>query len=122
MKVTYDKYYQTENLFGDPYPELITFFGNLSTQGKLLDLGCGQGRDAIPLARLGFEVTAIDNSAVGIDQLNQIALDDKLTLRGKVLDIYEYDNFDEFQYVLLDSMFHFSKNDIEKLYEYRTLQ
>lgn len=26
MTVTYDKYYQTENLFGEPYPELIEFF------------------------------------------------------------------------------------------------
>jgi len=25
MRVTYDKYYQTENLFGNPYPELIFF-------------------------------------------------------------------------------------------------
>ncbi len=25
MTVTYDKYYQTENLFGEPYLELIEF-------------------------------------------------------------------------------------------------
>lgn len=26
MNITYDKYYQTENLFAKPYPELIDFF------------------------------------------------------------------------------------------------
>lgn len=26
MKVTYDKYYQPEDLFGETYPELIGFF------------------------------------------------------------------------------------------------
>lgn len=54
MTATYDKYYQTENLFGDPYPELIEFFANYPKKGKVLDLGCGQGRDAIAIAQLGY--------------------------------------------------------------------
>lgn len=41
MTVTYDKYYQTENLFGDPYPELIKFLTDYPKKGKVLDLGCG---------------------------------------------------------------------------------
>ena len=62
MKVEYDEYYQTENLFGAPYPELLTFYSAIKQKGKLLDLGCGQGRDAIALAKIGFEVTGIDYS------------------------------------------------------------
>ena len=73
MAVTYDKYYKTENLFGQPYPELLAFFTEYPKKGNVLDLGCGQGRDAIPLARLGFDVTGIDNSSVGIAQMNRIA-------------------------------------------------
>ena len=73
MTVSYDKYYQTKNLFGDPYPELIEFFTDHPEKGKVLDLGCGQGRDAIALARLGYSVTGIDNSQVGIDQMIRIA-------------------------------------------------
>ena len=71
MKVQYDKYYQTENLFGRPYPELIEFYSNIKKKGKLLDLGYGQGRDSIALAKLGFTVTGIDYSKVGIEQLNK---------------------------------------------------
>lgn len=37
MPVTYDKYYQTENLFGEPYPELIEFFAEYPRKGKVLD-------------------------------------------------------------------------------------
>lgn len=114
MKVEYDKYYQTENLFGAPYPELLDFYSTIKNKGKLLDLGCGQGRDAIALASIGFEVVGIDYSKVGIAQLNKIAKERKLSIHGIVGDIYEYSNFDEFDFILLDSMFHFNKRDKEK--------
>ncbi len=114
MTVTYDKYYQTENLFGEPYPELIEFFTEFPNKGKLLDLGCGQGRDAIALARLGYSVTGIDNSRVGIDQMNEFGQNEKLNLVGQIGDIYAFDRFNEFDIILMDSMFHFAKKDKEK--------
>lgn len=118
MAVTYDTYYQTENLFGNPYPELIAFFSEYPQKGKILDLGCGQGRDAIPLARLGFTVVGIDNSKVGIEQMNEIAKIENLNLKGKITDVFEFDDFAEFNFVLLDSMFHFAKNDRKKETEF----
>ncbi len=114
MKVTYDKYYQTENLFGDPYPELIEFFAAYPRKGKVLDLGCGQGRDSIALARIGYSVTGIDNSKVGIDQMIQIGQTENLNLVGLVGDIHTFNQFDKFDITLLDSMFHFTKKDREK--------
>jgi 2-polyprenyl-3-methyl-5-hydroxy-6-metoxy-1,4-benzoquinol methylase len=113
LNPTYDKYYQTKNLFGEAYPELLEFFSK-SSKGKVLDLGCGQGRDAIPLARLGFDVTAIDNSHVGIEQMNTIAQSENLKLKGVVTDIFEFDEYADFDFLLLDSMFHFQKNHREK--------
>ena len=114
MTASYDKYYQTENLFGKPYSELVEFFSGYPRKGKVIDLGCGQGRDAIALARLGYSVTGIDNSKVGIDQMNQIGQDEDLVLVGQVGDIYAFDRFNEFDIVLMDSMFHFVKKDREK--------
>lgn len=118
IEVTYDKYYQTENLFGEPYRELIDFFSEYPPTGKVLDLGCGQGRDSIPLSRLGFEVMGIDNSEVGIEQMNRIAKTENLKLTGVTTDIFEFDDFTDYDFVLLDSMFHFTKNDRKKETEF----
>ncbi len=114
MNPIYNKYYQAKNYFGDPYPELIEFFKNLLKKGKLLDLGCGQGRNAIALAKMGYEVTGIDISKVGVDQMLQAAKAEKLKITGLVDDIYNFEKFSDFDFILLDSMFHFQKKDKEK--------
>lgn len=111
MAVAYDKYYQEENLFGNAYPELLDFFDQLKTKGKLLDVGCGQGRNAIPLAQLGFDVCGIDHSHVGIEQMQASAKLMGVNLISEVTDIYRYNHFDQFDIILFDSMFHFMKND-----------
>ena len=107
----YDKHYKTESLFGEPYVELIDFFENYEPKGKLIDVGCGQGRDSIALARLGYDVTGIDNSKLGIKQMTTKSNNENLKLAGLDGDIYEFDNFQDFDIVLLDSMFHFEKKD-----------
>ncbi|QLH74318.1 MAG: class I SAM-dependent methyltransferase [Methanomassiliicoccales archaeon] len=38
---------------------------------KLLELGCGQGRDTVMFLKNGFEVTAIDYCQTGLDQLQE---------------------------------------------------
>lgn len=110
----YDSYYQTEHLFGMPYPELIAFFSEHPTRGRLLDLGCGQGRDALALARLGYEVTGLDLSVVGIRQMVQQANAEKLKITGIVKDIYEFEDYGGFDFILLDSMFHFRKQELKQ--------
>lgn len=69
----YDKYYKKAHYFGDPYPGLQEFFKAYEPKGNLLDLGCGQGRDALFLGRLGYKVKGIDISQVGINQMNKAA-------------------------------------------------
>jgi hypothetical protein len=46
--------------------------------------------------------------------MNKISKAENLNLVGRVGDIYSIDNFDEFNIILLDSMFHFAKKDKQK--------
>lgn len=113
-KTTYDQYYQELNYLGNPYPKLVKFFSEYEPKGKVLDLGCGQGRDSLCISRCGYDVIGIDISKVGIDQMNAIALEEDLSLKGIIADLYTYPISQEFDIVLLDSIVHFYKKDIEK--------
>jgi len=42
--------------------------------GKVLDIACGRGRNALPMAELGCSVTALDASSQGLSQLKDEAL------------------------------------------------
>ncbi len=110
----YDKHYKSPDYFGDPYPELVSFFNQIEPKGHVLDLGCGQGRDSIALARMGYKVTGVDISKVGINQLQSIAAKEKLDIKATVADMYEYQIGKDVDIVLLDSMLHFYPKDREK--------
>lgn len=110
MSSSYDKYYQQSDYFGEPLPQLIEYFSGKEPK-PLLDLGCGQGRNAVPLTRLGFQVTGVDTSREGVRQMLSSAEKEKLSLIGEVGDIYKFSGFDRFQYILLDCMFHFYQKD-----------
>jgi SAM-dependent methyltransferase len=50
-----------------PDENLVSYLGRgVITPGRALDLGCGPGRNAVHLATLGFEVTAVDLSPAAI--------------------------------------------------------
>lgn len=45
----------------------------LPANSSVLDLGCGEGQNAVYLAKHGFSVTAVDLSEKGIDRLKNLA-------------------------------------------------
>ncbi|ASR37593.1 SAM-dependent methyltransferase [Prauserella marina] len=61
-----DRYGERDQLFsGDPNGVLVTEVTGLEP-GQALDVGCGEGGDAIWLARQGWRVTAIDISKTAL--------------------------------------------------------
>ena len=55
--------------------------------GKVLDIACGRGRNALHLAELGFQVTGIDISRTGLNLLSQEAAKSGLQLDLQQIDL-----------------------------------
>ncbi|EKD91372.1 MAG: hypothetical protein ACD_30C00017G0010 [uncultured bacterium] len=68
-------------LFGDYLKD-----HKINLSGKVIDIGCGKGRNAIYLAKLGFEVYAIDYIPKALEQA------EKLATRENVSDAIHYLN------------------------------
>jgi SAM-dependent methyltransferase len=63
-----DRYSSAGQLWsGQPNPQLVAHTAGL-TPGDALDVGCGEGADAIWLAAGGWTVTAVDISVVALDR------------------------------------------------------
>jgi cyclopropane fatty-acyl-phospholipid synthase-like methyltransferase len=63
----------------DPEPELLRFIRSNGHKGKALDLGCGDGRHSLFLAKAGYHVTGVDVSRVGLKKLEAISSFEKLS-------------------------------------------
>ncbi len=65
----WESFYSTSAAPLDPSPFAIHVGDLLPADGglRILEVGCGNGRDAAYLASMGFEVTAVDTSPAAID-------------------------------------------------------
>jgi SAM-dependent methyltransferase len=61
------------------------------TTGKLLLLGVGGGREAIPLSRMGFQVTGVDYIAEMVDKAKENAARRGVNIEGLVQEISKLD-------------------------------
>lgn len=91
----YDMYKEpSEVFFSEIYlhfilQDLKEFF--LTSPISILDVGCGQGRLSIPLAKEGHRVTAIDISSDALKKAQQYANEQKVCIQFKQMDPTESD-------------------------------
>lgn len=81
--MSYDKRYgDTENVFGaEPEETLVDHCELIDRSRPVLDIGAGQGRNTLYLARRGFHVDAIDPSEVATSQIEAQAVREDLPVR-----------------------------------------
>jgi SAM-dependent methyltransferase len=84
------RYAAVENLWSEePNRLLVAEVGGLEP-GRALDLACGEGRNAIWLARLGWDVTGVDFSPVAIAKARARAERDAVDAEFVCSDLLEY--------------------------------
>ncbi len=115
----FDSFYAggAEYYGADARPEYNAFLASLPVNARLVDLACGQGRHAIPAARAGAVVHAIDYSEVAIEQLRAGAERAGLPITAECHDIrtvaLEAAAYDAA--VLVSTLSHFEANEIPGL-------
>ena len=68
-----ERYAERDRIWsGQPNGALVAEVADLEP-GRVLDVGCGEGADAVWLARRGWQVTALDVSGVALDRAAQHA-------------------------------------------------
>ena len=92
--------------FGGPSKEIMELIPGLSEGAKVLDLGCGDGRNAIPLARAGFEVSAIDISKAGIGKLKKITTSENLPIKASLEDMARFEFSGQYDLIVAQGSLH----------------
>jgi 2-polyprenyl-3-methyl-5-hydroxy-6-metoxy-1,4-benzoquinol methylase len=115
MSYDYDKLYgETRDALGQPTAIFVDFFDQLDQQNvRVLDVGCGQGRDAVFIAQKGHRVVGVDISANGIRDLNDVADKKNLHIEGVVADISTFVPDGSFDVILVDRTLHMLDQPIQ---------
>lgn len=70
-----------------PEAILVEDMKQMQTGARLLDLACGDGRNALYLAQLGMQVEAVDFCPTALQRLNRFASRQNLCLHTKQMDL-----------------------------------
>ena len=85
------RYATTELVWGaGPNRFLVSEVADL-TPGRALDLGCGEGRNAIWLAERGWRVSGVDFSQAGLDKARRLAVDRGVEVTWVRADLLDYE-------------------------------
>lgn len=114
-----DPIVQYENLFSaKPYvrgkasSDFALEASVLAMGNSVLDLGCGEGQDAVTFAEKGYCVTAIDASTSAIAHAKRLAAERGLQIRWICDNIQSFSCWDgQYDFIYADGLLHFFEAD-----------
>lgn len=75
----------------EPSQWLVDHADLLTGKGKALDIAMGEGRNTLFLASLGYDVSGVDISEVGIANAEALAKENNLTIHTQIADLDDYE-------------------------------
>lgn len=117
VRQQYDSLYATtDKTFGDGTPlKMLKLLQQEMPSGRILDVGGGDGRNAVHLAENGYEVVVVDLSQVGLDKIKRLAKEKSLVIDTHCLDITNDSVPGEFDGMLFSFMLHHLDTEVAKL-------
>lgn len=97
--------------FTATHSEVIAALETITESCKVLDLGCGQGRNALYLAQKGFDVTAVDQDLPSLETLLAIMEAEDLALQVGQYDINQANLTQEYDWIISTVVLMFLERD-----------
>jgi len=91
---------------GQPSAEIIELASKLKPNSTILDIGCGDGRNAIFLAQQGFLVTAFDISDSGVKKLIHRSKKLNVSINAFVQDMISFDFVQGYDLIITHGCMH----------------
>ncbi|MGT2910499.1 SAM-dependent methyltransferase TehB [Streptococcus cameli] len=108
---------QPEDYFAKKYnytrthSEVIEALETIGEPCKVLDLGCGQGRNSLYLAQKGFDVTAVDQNRASLEILADVADAEDLDVQYGLYDIQTAQLSQAYDWIISTVVFMFLDKD-----------
>lgn len=113
-----------ESIYSNDNNSLKSLWGNnsdffdvvlleIASGSKALDLGCGDGRNSIYIAKKGHIVTGVDISENAISKLQKHALQEGLIIKSLSCDLMQFEYVEKYDLVLLYGVL----NSIDEIHE-----
>lgn len=84
-----ERFSRQEYIYGKEPNAFIAKIAKRIPKGKILCIAEGEGRNAVYLAKLGFDVTAWDYAQAGLDKTTQLAAENGVTVKTELRDLAE---------------------------------
>lgn len=114
----YDKRYNTEEYYWGLMPNRICYdimkILPPVRPYRVLDVGCGEGKDAVFFAKCGYIVTAFDISGQGIEKAKRLAEHNKTEVNFFKADISDYRPDAEYDIIFSSGVLHFLSPSMRK--------
>lgn len=122
MKKTsaYDGRYSAEKYYWGKKPSAICdriiemIHPSTGFKPRLIDLGCGEGRNAIYFAKHGFDVVALDISEIGLEKTRKYAEEEQVLVKTVEADIVNYRMAETYDVVFSTGTLHFLPTRVRK--------
>ncbi len=113
---TYDRKYDEKSYYWGVRPSATCFevLKRLPPDRpvRLLDIGCGEGRNAVFFARNGYDVTAFDLSAKGVEKTLRLARQVGAKINAFVADVLAFRLQEEFDILFSTGTLHYLPQEV----------